>query len=129
MRRLESLKAQGPSLVRVGMEVSEANDFLIQLTQGNFTNALKPSPTTPELRASRQRPYWMGEFRIHRRISGDLRRLATASRPGNRARGAQLAARVNARQGSEICRTNDLEKTVEEGRQATVPTNAEKLPP
>ena len=53
--RFECLAVQELSFVRVGVDVFRANDFSTQLTQENFTNALKPIPTSSTLWASRQR--------------------------------------------------------------------------
>ena len=50
------LEARQPLFVNDGIEVSRAKCLLVQLAQKNFTDALKPKPTFPELRALRQRP-------------------------------------------------------------------------
>ena len=83
------MKARGQSCARVGVELSWTSDFSIQLTQGNFQ-------TNPEFRASRPRPLSTGEIRVHQCELGELRWVATVSRPDICARPVQLPARVNA---------------------------------
>ena len=80
-RRLGGLNPGGQPFTHFGIEVSQADDFLIRLDEGNFTNALKPIPTTPEWRASRRRPFSMEEVRTCQRKKGDLRRVAPGSGP------------------------------------------------
>ena len=63
-RRYWGVKVQKQSFVRVAMELSQVNDFSIQLAQENFTNAPKPMPTVPEVWASRQRPLSIREIRM-----------------------------------------------------------------
>lgn len=55
---------------------------------------------------------------------GEARRLATVARPDICARPAQLAARVNPPQGSDIYQINDSIKTDEERRETTKPEYA-----
>ena len=103
-RRLGGRAAQKQAFAHVGKIVSQANDFSVQLAAGNFTKTLKPVPTTPALRASRQRPSLLDEIK-------ELRGPATVSRSNICACVARLAARVNSLRGNEIYRANDLART------------------
>ena len=104
------MKVQEKSPVHAGMEMSQSNDFSVQLAHGDFANALKPMPTTPELRASRQRPLSIEEVRIRECRLGELRWLATDSRP-----------HIRALLDGEIFRIHDSVRTVEGWRRATIP--------
>ena len=84
------------NIVHVGAELPQADGFLLLLTQERFANAPDPIPTTPSLWASRQRHLSMKEIWMRQRNLGELRRLATASRPNICARLAQLAAKGDA---------------------------------
>ena len=95
------LRRQGKSLVHIGADLPLAGDSLVQHTQGNFTDALRPFATSLTLRASRQRPLPLEEARM-RQQKLELRRLATAPRPDTCARLAERAARANSLQGSSL---------------------------
>ena len=53
--RSGSSKVQEKSPVHVGMELTRENNFSVTLTQGHFTKNRKRIPTSPELRAARQK--------------------------------------------------------------------------
>ena len=89
------LKVQEQSFVHVGMAPSQAGDASVRLAQENFTDARTPSPTTPELRALRQRPLSMEQGRVCKYKLGKLCWPATDSRPDTCTRLAPLAARAN----------------------------------
>ena len=99
---------------------AQAKDPSAHSTQENFVNALKTTPTTPELSASRRRLLATGDVRIRRRNLGKPRRRVTVSRPDIRASFAQWAARANSLQGSDIYQINDSVKTVEDWPKATI---------
>ena len=119
-RRLGGLEVQGKNFAHVGAELTQANDVSAQVTQGKFANGLNPAPTTPDLWASRQCLASMDGIRTRPCLLGDLRRMATVSRPGICARLAQVAAKVNTSQGGDIYRINDLLGTVMELRKAAI---------
>ena len=89
------------------MEQSQANDALMHSAEGDFTGALRPIPTTPELRASGRRPPLVEEIRTRQCKLGDLRWLATVLRADICVRPAQMAARVRPHQGSYVYRIHD----------------------
>ena len=122
--RRGGLKVGEQSFVHVGMEVSQATDAPVQMTQKNFTNAPQPIPTTPEMRASPRHPSSKKEVRICPCKLGGLCWSAAAPRADICARLAQLAARPHSPQGSEVYRSNDLENTVEKWQHATIFRNA-----
>ena len=76
--------------------------------------------TSPELRKRRQSPPSDEEKLLCQGKMGELRRLATASRPDICDRLAQLASKVNDIQGSDIYRINALNKTAKIGQPRTV---------
>ena len=55
-RRSAGLEAPKQSVAHVGVEIRQANDFPVQSTRGNFTDAIRTIPASPELRKPRQRP-------------------------------------------------------------------------
>ena len=111
--RLRRRTGQGKSLVHVGAELTLAGDSLVQHTQGNFTDALKPFATSLTLRASRQRPLPLEEARMRQQKLMELRRLAAAPRPDTCARLAQLAAREVAFIDFIICKEMGESKDAE----------------
>ena len=99
VRSFRHLKVHARKFVRVEMDSPQAKDFSAQLTHEKFTDAPSTLPTTPELRASRQR-----------HLLRELRWLSTASRLDICDRLAKLAAEVDIPQGSDIYRITDLAK-------------------
>ena len=77
--RFGDSKVQDQKVVNVGMESTEAADLPAQLPQNEFADALKPIPTSSELRSSRQGPLSMGGLRMRQCKLGELRVLTTAS--------------------------------------------------
>ena len=98
------------------MELPHTSDFSAQLTQENFTQAPESIPTAPAPWASRRRPLTSGEIKGCRCNLGELRWLATVSRPDIRARCARFVARANSLLGSNAYPINELVIT-EKGRQ------------
>ena len=80
-RRFGDLKVQEKNFVHAGMELTQDDDLSVKLTQEKFMDALNPTPITPSLRASHQRPLSMDEIRMRERKLGELRLLAAVSRP------------------------------------------------
>ena len=96
----------------MGVELSQKPDFSSELAQGEFTNQLQLLETSPALWKARQRPLSGDEkFKCQCKF-GELRWLATVSRPDIRARLAQMATKVYDLQGGDLYRINDLIKTV-----------------
>ena len=87
---------------------------------GDFSLALKPIPTFPEIWAPRQSPLSMEEVRTCPCKPGKLRRPATVSRTDICTRLAQVSARVNSPQGRDINRIDDLIEIATEWRPATI---------
>ena len=89
-------------------------------TQRKFTDAIQSIPNGQESWAPRPRQLGMQEIGRRQCKFGELRRLATVSRPDICARLAQLASRVNSLQGSDAYLAKDLIKTAKERQQAAV---------
>ena len=100
--------------------MARASDFSADLTQEEFTEGLRPSPTPPDFGGARQRPSPFVGIKVRQRKLGDLRRLATFSGPEIRAHRVQIAVCVHAIRYSDIRRTNDLAKTAQEWQQGAV---------
>ena len=94
------------------MELTQKADFSVELTQAEFTRQLQFLDTSPALWKRRQNPLSDEGKLLCQCKMGELRWLATVSRPDIRARLAQLASKVNDIQGSDIYRINALIKTV-----------------
>ena len=119
-QRFGELKFQETQFVHVGMELSQAADCSVLLTQEEFTRQLSPLATSTDLWNRRQRPLTDGEILARQCKLGELCWLATVSRPDICARLAQIASRVNELKGSDIYRINDLIKTVKIWQPRTV---------
>ena len=96
-QRFGFLKVQENNFVHVGMELAQKADFSVELTQAEFMRQLQFLDTSPALWERRQNPLSDGEKLLCQCKMGELRWLATVSRPDIRARLAQLASKVNAR--------------------------------
>ena len=70
--------------------------------------------------AARQKLLPSEDVHLRQSMLGELRCLATVSRPDICARLACIASRINSLQGSEVYRINDLIKTVKTWHEATV---------
>ena len=81
--------------MRVGMEVSKANDFSTPVAREEFTEGLRPVPGSSDLWAARQRPLSFDEIKTRQCELGELFRLETVSRPDFCARLARIAAGAN----------------------------------
>ena len=106
--------------VHVGVELPKKNDFSVKPTKVEFARSLKPYRTSPELWPSREHPLSSNDAKLRQCKAGELCWLATEPPPGICARSPQIAPRVNAQQGSDIYRINELAKTVAEWQQAAV---------
>ena len=80
-----------------------------------FATNLEPLPTSLERRAANQAPRSVEDIKLRRRKWGELRWLATVSRPGICARLARIPLR-----GGDVYRINDVVNTVKMRQQATV---------
>ena len=101
--------------MHAGKEGPQEKVFSVTSTLQDCTEAFKPIPTAPEVRASSQRPLTMEEIQVRQCKLRELCRLASVSRPDICARPAQLAAEVNSScrhspQGIGAYRMNDLPK-------------------
>ena len=103
--RFGYLKVGGTFFFGAGMKVPQANDSSAQLTQKNFTKALRPNPAALTFSASfdeiKVRHYKLREFCL----------MATVSLPDICPRLARLAARANPPDGSDVFRIHDLAET------------------
>ena len=81
VRRFGDFEVQGEDFAHVGMELTQGDYFPVQLTEETFTDALKPSPTTPSLRPSRHLCPSMDEIRARLCKLGEAGWSDTASRP------------------------------------------------
>ena len=95
------------------------NDTSAQYPQGDFTEALRPIPTSPELWAARQCPLSFEEILVCQCELGEFRLLAIVSRPDICARLARLDAHVSSLKGSDIFRICVRVRTAKEWQQAT----------
>ena len=109
-QRFSESKLQESSLVHVGIESEQDDNFSAPLTQDEFAQNLKPLRTAAQLRASRQKTLSTEDIRLRQCKLGELCLLATVPRPDICARLARTASRVNSLQGSDVYRINDLVK-------------------
>ena len=117
--RPAAMKAPEKSCVVAGMELPEENDSSVKLTHAEFAKNLEPLTALPELESSRQRRLSSDDIKMRHSKSGELRWLATVSRPDIRARLARIASTVNSLRGGGICCLNDLVETVKAWERAT----------
>ena len=110
----------GDSFVRVGIELVQDSNFSVILTQGYFAKNLQPLGTSPELWAARQKLLSPEDVKMRQCKLGGLCWLATVSRPDICARLARIASRINALQGGDIYRIDDLVETEKKWQPATV---------
>ena len=85
-RRFGELKLQESSFVHVGMELAQGHALAVAHTPSDFARNLRPIPTTPKLRAARQKLLAPEDVHMCQCRLVELRWLATASRPDIRAR-------------------------------------------
>ena len=81
--------------MHVGMALAQGHTFPVALTQGGFTKNPQPLPTTPELRAARQQLLSPEGIHLRQCKLGELRWLATVSRPEISARLARIASPIS----------------------------------
>ena len=117
--------------MHVGIELEQDGDFPATLAQVEFAQNLKRLLTTPQLWAARQTTLPLEETELRQCKPGELRWLATVSRPDICALLARIASRVNSLRGSDVHRINNLLKTVNEWQRAKIlkyrsSSNAEK---
>ena len=114
-QRFGALQTQENDFVQIGAKLSQRTDFSVDLTPAEFTHQLQPSDTSPALRKARQRSLSDEEKLKCQCKLGELRWLATVSRPDTCARFTQWASKVNESQGSDVYRMNDLVKAEKNG--------------
>ena len=100
--RSEKLEGQEKSLVTVGIELAPAGNFSVTLAQEAFTKHSETISTSLESLAARQKPPSAVEIKSCKCKFGELRILATLSRPGIFVRLARIASRVNSSQWSDV---------------------------
>ena len=86
----------------------------------DFTKNLQFLPTPPQLWVGRKGPFSPDNAKMCQWKLGELRWVATGSRPGIRARLAMLTSGINSLCGSDVYRINELGRAVKELRIATV---------
>ena len=119
-QRFGGMKLRENSFVHVGMEVEQADNFSVTLTQAHLTRNLQPLGTSPELRAARQKLPSPEDVKLRQCKLGEPCWLATVSRPDICARLARIASRINSLQGAAVYRIRDLVKTAKKWQRATV---------
>ena len=120
-KRFGELQAQEWSFVRAGMELDKEQDSPVALARKDFTKNLKLLLTFPALRAGRKELLSIDYIKLRQCKSGELRSIATVSRPDICARLARIASRINAPCGSDAYRINVLARVVKGWQQATEP--------
>ena len=80
-RRFGAWKVHEKSFAQVGMELPQEKDFSVKLTQEEFTKGLKPTPSPPGFWDFRRRRLSSDEIKLRRCELGELRWVATVSRP------------------------------------------------
>ena len=80
----------------MGIELPREEDLSATLTQADFTKDVKFLPTPPAFRAGRKEPSSMEYIELRQRKFGELRWVATVSRPDICARLARIASRISA---------------------------------
>ena len=110
--------------MHVGMEFARESDFSATLTQDEFAKNLKPLLASPQLGEARQETISIQDIKLRQRKPGELRRLATVSRPDFCDRLARLASRANSSLGRDAYRSNGLVKTANVWRQAVILKNS-----
>ena len=88
------------------------------MAQEDFTNNLKPPPTSPELRTGREEPPRSDETKLRQRKLGELCWVATASRLDVCGRLVRFAPRINALYGSDVYRISELVRVLKGWQQA-----------
>ena len=110
-QRFSPLEVLGNTFVHVGMELLQKADFSVTLTQAEVARQSELLDSSSAFWKRRQRPLSDEEKLLRQCKMGELRWLATVSRPDICARLAQLASKVNDLQGCDIYRKNSLVKT------------------
>ena len=102
------------------MESTQEDDFSVISTQVAIVKKLKLIPTASELPNAPQKPASADETALCQGKMNEAFRSATVFRPGICARLARLAYRVDASQGPNLPRINDVVWTVKEWWKATI---------
>ena len=93
--------------MHVGGELAQKDDFSATLTRGDFAENLKSLPASLKFRPGNRGPLSGDGAKMRQCKSGELRRLATVSRPDTRAGLAKVASRIKSRGGSDVYRSGN----------------------
>ena len=115
--------------MHVGMKLAQERDFSATLTQADFSKSAKLLPTPPSLCAGGKEALSMDFAKLRQCKLGELRWVATVSRPDVCARLARIVSRINALCGSDVYRINVLARVVKDWQQATAPKYASPAHP
>ena len=88
VKRFGGMQVQEGSFVHVGMKLAQEEDFSVTLTQAAPTEKVKLLPTPPELWEGRKERLSMEYIKLRQCMLGELRWVATVSRPDMCAVGA-----------------------------------------
>ena len=119
-KRFGTLEVREGSFVHVGMELAQEWGFSVTLAQADFAKNVKLLPTSSLLRAGRRGPLSMDYIKLRQCKLGNVRWIATVSRPGICARSARVASRIDALCGSDAYRIGELVRVVKDWQPATV---------
>ena len=128
-RRVGKLKVEEESFAQAGAAPAREKDFPAAWTEEDFTNNLNPPPTSPELWAGREEPLSSDEIKLRQCKLGELRWVATESRPAICARLTGSAPRINSLCGSDARQINGPVRAAKEWRIATVLESASSSRP
>ena len=119
-KRLRTMKLREDSFVHVGMGLAQDGNFSATITQGELAKNLQTLLTSPQLRAARQKLLSPEDAKLRQCKLGELSCLSAVARPDICAKLARIASCINALQGGDAYRINDLVATVGKWRPATV---------
>ena len=106
--------------MRVGIKLVQKNAFSATLTQDDFAKNLRPLPTSPQLRAARQKMLALEDVKLRQCELGEPSWLATVTRPDICACAARFASQMKSLKGSDVYRINDLAGAAEVWQQAAI---------
>ena len=113
------LEVQEGSFVHVGMELAQEKDPSATSTRADFTKHMELLPTPPSLWARGKELLSRDYVKLRQCKLGELRRVATVSRPDICARLARIASKINAPCGSDVYRINGMVRAARDWQQAT----------
>ena len=110
--RSGTVTAQTDNFAHIGMDVPQEDDGSVANPQTTYADLLRPIAASPSLWKDRNSPLSDEELQICQGKLGEPCWLATASRPDICARLARFSANLKSLKVIDICRINDLIKTV-----------------